>query len=483
MVDVGRAWEIYRTLASRPDPEPLDWTIETLSPDAASGTGPAAYWRGVRPPLPPDHQEVTVTPRFRGLSTDAAVSEFYRAFDLVSTASWVRPDRRSVYTRSGRPMSFGLAYDGKALSEPGLYTARLLAYEKGLSAADRRRLGPEWDFPVSVVVGHRPAPGEILELPTARLAAGAIERRFVRVPVGAGGLELKVQVPEGSRERARTFLFDPEGRRHILPRVGGDYDHAASYRVAGPDLSPGVWEIVRYAHYGNAGEVPVALSLRFDGYLLEAGPVAFEGSEGGPPKGSVELLNRSERTFEGEIEASLVAYRLASEMKLGAEPMTMTMPLGPDVASVELRASMSPSSWGRFTDVAVRVLDEKGEALLSDGMSYALLDTELANPDPGGETGSYTLEVIAAVADPEDTGATTPLTLERTYLYAHPVPVKVSAPGGDVIRLYPDRPATLKLEAASTPPALPEDAVWILELTLRDSKDPARITILELRAD
>ena len=72
MVDVGSAWEVYRELAGREAPEPLDWTVETVSPDAASGSGPTAYWRGGSPPLPPDQQEVTVTPRFRDRATDGA---------------------------------------------------------------------------------------------------------------------------------------------------------------------------------------------------------------------------------------------------------------------------------------------------------------------------------------------------------------------------------------------------------------------------
>lgn len=480
MVDVGRAWEVYRALATRPAPEPLDWTVETASPDAASGMGPAAYWRGVRPPLPPDQQEVTVSPRFRDPTTDAEVADFYRAFELVSTAGWVSPSKRSVYTRSGRPMSFGLVYDGKALAEPGLYTARILAYEKGLSASERERLGPEWDLPVSVVVGERPAPGETLALPTARLAAGAIERRYVHVPLGAGGVELEATVPEGTRERARVFLFDPEGRRHILPRVGSDYAHSTSYRVAGRDLAPGVWEIVRYAHYGNDREVPVDLALRFDGYLLETGPVVLEGREGAPPGGSTFLLNRSDRTFEGSVRASLVGHRLSSEEKIGPDPMSLDLPMGPGVAAVEIRASMSAESWNRFTDVAVRILDGEGEALLSDGMSYAVLDTHLDNPAAGGETGSYTLQVIAAVADPSDSG-TTPLTLERTYRYTEPIPVAVS--GDEEIALYPDREATLDLEAARTPPTRPEGAVWVLELILEDARDPARSTTLELTAE
>lgn len=482
MVNVPRAWTVYRALASRPAPEPLDWTVETLSPEMASGPGPAAHWRGVLPPLPPDRQEVTVTPRFRRRTTDEERRDFYRAFDLVSTASWVRPDRASVYTRSGQPIEFGLRYDADLLREPGLYTARLLAYDKGLSRAERERLGPEWDLPVSVIVPHAPALGVRVVREGVRLEAAAIERVFLRVPLGATGMELRLEVPEGTRQRSRIYLHDPEGRRRALPWVGGDDRHTVSRRIPGRDLTPGVWEVVLYADFANSEVVPADLTIRFDALALEAGPLTLKGTEGRPPRGSVTLTNRSPRTFEGRAEARITGYRLAGKKEAGDGVLSMPLPLGPDVSVVDLRMTMCPKVWNRFTDTALLILDPEEASVLKSGFSYAILNAHLANPDPDGEAHDYTMKVLAAAADPEAAGKAYSLQVERTYRYRAPVPVNVEGDGDEEIRLFPDHPATLTLSCERTPPALPDGAVWVVTLTLRDRHDPGRTTILTLTA-
>jgi hypothetical protein len=226
---------------------------------------------------------------------------------------------------------------------------------------------------------------------------------------------------------------------------------------------------------------------------VETGRVTLQGEEGEPPKGSVTLTNRSRVTFEGMAEAMLVGYRLTSERDLGPEPLELDVPLGPDVEALELQVSMSQASWGRFTDVAVRILDEEGEAVLSDAMTWARLSARLDSPSPG-ESAPLTLEIVGAVADPDDTEESTMLAIERTYRYAEPVAVAVRPDGADEegeggdgdgkerTALFPDRPAELTLECERTPPALPAGGVWIVELTLEEATDRERTARVELAA-
>jgi len=482
MVNVTRAWDVYRALAARPAPEPLDWTVETDSPELPGGSGPAAHWRGIRPPVPPDAQEVKVTPRFRDRVTDLEKSEFYRAFDLVSTASWVRPEKKSVYTRASRPITFGLLYDRSALREPGLYTGRLLAYGKNLSRAERDKLGPEWDMPVSVVVPHTPSPGQVLSFDGVRLDPAAIERFHIRVPVGATGMEARMELPDGARQSVTMYIHDPEGRRVARPGAGNDSGSTAVHRLAGSELTAGVWEIVLYAGSGNVDPVTADLAVRFDALVMEAGPVSLQVVEGKPPEGKVVLTNRAMQSFICEAEALLTGYRLSEEMEEEGSTLLFPVHLGPELAGLDLRISMDAEDWNLFTDVAVQVLDGDGNAVFSSGMSNANLTVSFDNPDPGAGPVEYTLEINGGRANPEG-GEPFTITLVRTYRYADPVTVEVTATeDDDGLVFHTDHPVELALECERTPQALPEGASWVVDMTITDARDGRKAAVLELEA-
>jgi subtilisin family serine protease len=473
MLSVPRAWGIYRELARREGPEPLEWQVETVSPELPGRSGPAAHWRGVTPPRPPERQEVTVTPVFRERVTKTQRAAFYRAFDLASTAGWVEPAQGSVHSRVASPMSFDLLYDPEALSEPGLYTARIVAYDKRLSRNERERLGPAWDVPVSVVVPHRPGVGESVSGENVGVDPGRVIRRFVRVPVGAETMRISVVGEEGSAQRAFGFIHDPEGRERAGIAVGGDGPHTGEHTFTGDDLRPGVWELDLYGHYLNAGSVAVDWSIGFEGVLTADEAVDLETGEGEAPTGVVELTSRATDTLRAEVTARITGYRVASTEQAPGGTLQLPVTLGPDIARVGLDLSMSAESWNQFTDVAVRLLDSDGAAVLSSGMGYRVLSARFVKPDGAPDTARYTLDVSGGLADPGAGGKSFDLDVERTYRYTEPIPVEVAGPGdGAAIAFYPDRPVSLKLDCARTPPALPDGARWVLELTFEDVARP-----------
>lgn len=470
LINVPRAWDVYQELSGRGADEPLGWKIETESPDMARGAGPAAHWRGLLPPFAPQRQEVQVEALFAETVSDQQKSDFYRAFDLVSTADWVEPDRRGVYTRSARPMEFSLVYDRAKLSAPGLYTARILAYAKGLSRSERERLGPEWDLPVSVAIPEMTALGSTL---TKELSVEPAEvtRFFARVPLGANAMEVQVSVDEDSENRVRAYLHDPEGRRHILSWVGGESGVETTIRVAGEDLFPGVWEVVLFANRENLGEVKGQVDLRFAGLGLDAS-VELQRPEGIPPKGSMTLLNRASETFEGSLSGEIVGYRIESLESSQDGAVKKALHVRGEIERVDVGIEMSAEDFGKCTDIPVRILDGEGAAVVSDGMGYRLLETSAAGLAPG----KYELMIEGGFAEPG--GGSFDVKLERTYRYAEPVALEIS--GGET--LYPDRAASVSFELASTPPALPDGAAWVIELTLTPAKGGTPV-LLELEAN
>lgn len=479
LVDVPRAWEVYRELVSREGLQALEWTVETVSPDLPGLVGPAAHWRGITPSAGREGQRVTVTPRFGPEATDAERNAFYRAFDLVSTAEWVQPDRTSVRSRAATEIGFELVYDERTLATPGLHTARILAFDKTLSRRDRERLGPEWDFPVSVVVPHRPVPGELLLVEDVAVEPAGISRHYVRVPRGANGMTLRASIDEGSERRARVFLHDPEGRRHVLSWMGGGAATTTTEHVADDGLFPGVWEIVAFGDRENDGPVEVDLEVRFDALVLDT-RIELGASEGRPPFGTLSITNRSVDTFAADASARVVGYEVADTSTMKDGTLRKTFHMGPDVEAVDLHVAMSGEDWGLFTDVAVRVLDGEGHAVLSDGMVYRLLDSSVQAPSSGESSEAYTLAVDGALADADDASHPVELELVRTYRFPQPIPVKIA--NSDDLVLYPDRAVELDLSLERTPPALPDGARWVVELELQDRDDARRKQVSTLTA-
>ncbi|RMF76596.1 MAG: hypothetical protein D6738_01155 [Acidobacteria bacterium] len=473
MIDVGRAWEIYRTLATREGPEPRRWVVETVSPEMRDGRGPAAHWRGILPPLPPERQDVTVTPEFAEQVSARRRAEFFRAFDLQSTADWVRPDTGQVRSRAGEAITFGLVFDPDRLAEPGLHTARILAWNHALTAAERERLGPAWDVPVSVVVPFRPGPGETLERTSPPLEPATLWRMFVRVPAGAGQMSVVASAGDDTDARFSAFVHDPEGRRHALGSFGARRPETRSFVAAGRDLYPGTWEIVIVADRRNARAADAGVAVRFDGIAPQAGPLALEHREAAPPAGRVTLVSRAGRTWRGTVRGEIVGFRLAGRESLDAGRLRLPVRWGRGVRGLRARVELSAEDWGRFTDVAVRVLDDDDEPVVSDGMGYRILETEHVPGQPGPFEG--TLAIDAAFADP-DAVVPVPVDVERTYLLAEPIAMTVD--GGDALRLWPDRETTLELTASALPPALPEGAVYVVRLVF--TPESGRMPDLEL---
>jgi hypothetical protein len=475
MLSVPAAWEIYRELATREGAEPIEWTVETVSPERPGRVGPAAHWRGIAPPAPPDRQEVTVTPVFRSRVTEEQKAEFYRAFDLVSTAEWVKPAQGSVHTRVSSPMTFDLLYEPEALGAPGLYTARLLAYDKDLSRRERETLGPDWSLPVSVVVPHRPDTGESVGDEGVPVGPGRVVRRFVRVPAGAETMRVEIEGREGSAQRIYGYVHDPEGRERAALRVGGDAADSAAVSFRGEDLHPGVWELDLYGHYLNDGPAEAGWSIGFAGVWSVTAPLELSADEGAAPAGTIELTSRAADTLRARVDARIVGYRIASAENAPGGKTELPVALGPDVDRIELELSMAAEAWSHFTDVAVRLLDDDGTAALSSGMSYRILQTGLSKPEDAPETARYTLDVSGALADPSDAERSFSLDVERFYRYRQPVEIAVEGPRADGgIAFYPDRPVTLELSCRSTPPALPDGACWVVELTFEDVRVPDR---------
>jgi hypothetical protein len=88
--------------------------------------------------------------------------------------------------------------------------------------------------------------------------------------------------------------------------------------------------------------------------------------------------------------------------------------------------------------------------------------------------------VAGATADPDDDGPSWSLRVVEIHHFADPVALAVKQGKARGVTLYPDHAARLSLEAASVPPALPDGAAWMAEVTFKSGDKATMVLPLEL---
>jgi len=470
LINIPRSWEILKKLAARGAETVVQFDVETTSPEMVGGKGPAIFWRGDYFPKSPEKQIVKVKPVFSDNVSADFKARFYAAFDLVSTASWLKVDKGSVFMKAEKAASVPVSFDAGLLRRPGLYQARILAFRKGASSEERLKMGPEWSVPASVVIpadlGYK---GDFTYRHAyTGLRAGKVQRTFLNLSPEAAALRIKLKAPAGQDALLVGYLYDPEGRE-------SDYTFTRKGRTEGilsPDegsLVPGVWEVDVYSYYSNKATADVTLTATTLP-LAHASTKTLDVSvkQGESPRGSVKLTSALPSVFHAKASGKLIGSVVEKVHNLSSSTWTKSFKVAPGESGVHFRLSMPPEDWNLFTDVAVMILDSEGKAVVSTGMGYRFITLDLDAPKPGA---SYKLKVIGATADPDSTPSWK-LRLKEAHLYAKKIPVSVLSKEKGSFVLYPNHPTSLTLKVNGVPPAIPDDATWLVEVKLKDTRRP-----------
>jgi hypothetical protein len=116
-------------------------------------------------------------------------------------------------------------------------------------------------------------------------------------------------------------------------------------------------------------------------------------------------------------------------------------------------------------------------------MNYRKLTLDFSPPDGASPEATYTLKVLAATADPAVASPSWTLHLRELHRWAKPIALTVREGKEKAVVLYPDHTAKLALRLAQAPPALPEGASWLADVTLQDAEDATFQLPLELRLE
>jgi tripeptidyl-peptidase-2 len=236
-----------------------------------------------------DHT-VKIEPLFPRQTEPGAKSDFELKVLLESSVAWVQVGEALVLTAGGR--SIPVRVDPTGLP-PGAHFAEVVG--RDATAPER---GPLFHIPVTAIICHNTAVNPVVGdaeadeaaptppvVPARRvrkatvyrdvlaLAAGAPERRFLAVPVGATGAEVKLRRID-SGEPMKFYVhtlqkvpdrpFPRTDSRHHVRLASGD---RAGYAVALDDGH--TLEVCVAQDWSNVAEAKVALEVNFTGVLLD----------------------------------------------------------------------------------------------------------------------------------------------------------------------------------------------------------------------
>ncbi len=465
VVNVPRAFDLLKSLAG------LDWyskvagfRVQTPCPGAPEDSAPAAMFR-TGTWLPDDAQEVQVDPLFFKAAKAADRDGFFEHFDLSTQAPWLSLERRSVFLKKEEGGQFNYRILADKLKKPGLYTASIVAVPRSLGGGPGGRLFEVW---VSVVVPEVFGLGTDLsrEFAPETLAPGALSRRFLRVPEGASEVEIGLLRQGGQYCLADLQVFDQAGREVKGSGVSCDSrgGRSALLRLGAPDLVPGVYEVVVAVPPGARQPSTQRLTVSV-GALACNLQKSFSFDPGQRPRSAFRARVLLDRAFAGNAEGVVQGYRRDRTLTLeeGEAELAFTMDEGMEAVDFEL--TLSREDYLRFTDVAVNILDETGEAVEKGGFTQRFASLSLGNHTK--TKAGYRLQVVGAFA-----GEAVPVKVklrQSVRLLDRPA-LEVSCSDSSYFTIYPFTDALCDLEMARPPRAAPDGFAHWGALWFKDGK-------------
>lgn len=433
--------------------DPLyQFDISTESPMAASGTSPAAYWRGGYYPFSRD-QVFTIKPVFIPTADATTITAFSKRLTLKSDADWCRIEQDQIYFRSEQGAELRVRYSEDRFQWPGLYVATITGFDGDV---------PLLRIVSTVVVPHRvDAKSDYsMKVEGQQVAGWHVGRHFVEVPAGASAMHLKLRARDDIASTAQTYyLFHPDGRS-MPPRYAVKLDTKnekleSSFTVS-RELSPGVWEIPITSE--RAAETSwYSLEVRFDGISAPHENAVKFAADTGKSSGKITLTNQFARPAIVDLKGAVEGCRKSVTEKLTPDKDTASIPINLSSAfgSVRVKIKCSDEDYIKFTDCAINIYDGDGHALAQDGLSQPEATLTAANPKPGAESTSCKLEIRPAFthANQEDEAK---FEIEIDYLYANPIAIDVKRGEATATTLYPGIPTPIRFSVDKKSPANPE---------------------------
>ncbi len=219
LANVSRAWAAYQALSARKSSQPVQYTVETESPEMADRKGPAIFWRGDFFPEGSRSQDIAVAPVFPKDASEDFKANFFQAFDVTADAGWLTVER-GLGVHQGRRAR---AHPRPVQRQGPLQAGRLPGHHQGLRqrpVGRPRHRGPRVDLPRP---RHRSRTIRVLAPVQGRARHFGHQTRQGGAPFfprgrAHGQREPGPQAGLGGKERPRGLPLRPPGTQH--PRLG-----------------------------------------------------------------------------------------------------------------------------------------------------------------------------------------------------------------------------------------------------------------------
>jgi|GEM_PF-187037 len=464
LVTVGNSWSVLEKLAQSKTAHQVLWyEIETDCAFQTDGSSDAAYWRTPGgAPVAPEDVTFSIRPVFHPDLGPDEKDTFFRSFSFKSEADWLKVVSGDRYIRGDMAMTVSCQYDGKMMTAPGAYSARVIG---SLDSGDLSGLaGREFYLWNTVVVGDPagPASGFTKVYDGRGLVQSSSHRYFVDAPAGASAMRVRLEVSgdTGSSRGARvlTEIFDPEG--HARGGYAGyatvDDRPVTDQVVLAPELYPGTWEIDVASSINAMDRSNYRLTVSFDGYEVSPATVTDlkRDKNGEDASAKVEVTRAFPGVFKGDASAAIEGFvRTETVAVEETDEYTRDFTLDGTTPRADFKLTMDEKVGNLFTDCAVNILDENGAAVVINAFDGLEGKVGVSLPE-GADEANFTLQVVGAfalAADMEKWG----FELEEKFSFADPVKGKAERDGDGALVLYCGVPTAVELTFADEWPAAP----------------------------
>lgn len=481
VIYVSDAYESLKRIGKRmTESRLLGFEVEGDAPTQPNARAPAAFFRtGTYVPKSPVPVRFSVTPVFLQGATTQEVEKYFDSIDLwVEEGKWARPRTDTLVFRKGDAVSLDLFYDASALKSPGIYTSVIHGIPKGLPRDRKSSVFQLWNTVIVPWVFDL-TQGFEREWTPRPLPPGESDRFFVRVPEGAGSMEVELLPVSGKFAQSRLTVFDPGGMEYEADESYVDSRRQQNARalVAGRDLTPGVWEVVVMTHYVTPETSHYSMKVSFPGLQFDA-PNSFQYEMGDQPRGSFKIRSLFDQVFEGKFQGGIFGYFRKQSYNSTGTRMTIPLYVDKDVVTVRLRMEMTPETYGLFTDCAVNVKDGSGRIITRGGFNRRILLLDVDNPYVGKDMAGLTVEIVGGLASSEK--AEWGIVMEERHQMSAQVSARVYCGGFGYFVLHPNRSMVCDFELDGKPPLLPEGYVYWGEFRFFDGMKKTTRAIMPL---
>lgn len=397
VVNVRRAYELLKKWKRSGFADGIqEYEITTFSPNYPDGEGFTAFWRSGYVPGERWRQEFTIF-RQPAVAPDADAPKsapFFRAYTLESTAPWMKSLQKTVYVREEEPATVEVLYDGKKMTEPGLYSGKIVARRAGgkkATPADE----VEFELVNTVIVPYRfsPEKGYALSIESQKVRPGGIRRFYFAPPAGAAAITFTLSVPKGSQSVVFGSIADRNGATdNYLPRVLGTERLEGSSTVSLSKIGDGILEVVVQGEmFEGAGE-DAEFTLAAECLMLDLDVETY--SVGRTKEVAVTARNSGTTMLDGKMEYTLKGYARTVRDTIRNNYYRTPMKLSRHDGALWVSVSFDPEEYMRATDIMVRLVDSSGLSQAQEDYNSPDEWVFLPNFDRGVEDKWYFLEIV-----------------------------------------------------------------------------------------